>query len=243
MPLQSRNTLKNFFRKGQMPSEGHFIDLIESMLNKVDDGMSKTIDDGLMLSPIGVSKKLMSFFKRIEDKNPAWSLEIDSGNANMSINNHQGESIFTLQNDGKIGINNPQPQYELDVNGFAGLKGRKGTYEQGKIPADGKWHKLFAEELKGCNALEIVAGVGKQRTGKYALIHAFALSTFGKSRSKIHLHQGYYGVRCNKLELRWVGDTYNYNIEMRTRCSYGGEIFIKYYISSLWDDHSMNESV
>ena len=69
MPLQNRNTLKSFFRKGQLPQETHFKDLVDSMVNKVDDGMTKTIDDGLMLSPIGTSTKLISFFKSISHKN------------------------------------------------------------------------------------------------------------------------------------------------------------------------------
>ncbi|MCU0443437.1 MAG: adhesin [Microscillaceae bacterium] len=242
MSLQNRNTLKNFFRKGQMPSESNFMDLIDSMINKVDDGMSKNIDDGLTLSPIGTSKKLMSFFKSIEDKNPAWSIEIDSGSANLDINNHLGDSIVTLKNDGKVGINNRNPQFALDVKGITGLQGRMGTYQQGKVLADGKWHKII-EGLNGCYAFEVVAGVGKKRTGKYALIHAIALSTFGRSSNRIQINQAYYGTRCNKIDLRWTGDTYNLSLEMRTRCSYDGEYYINYNITNLWFDHAMDESL
>jgi hypothetical protein len=218
------------------------MDLIDSMINKVDDGMSKNIDDGLTLSPIGTSKKLMSFFKSIEDKNPAWSIEIDSGNANLDINNHLGDSIVTLKNDGKVGINNRNPQFTLDVNGTAGLKGRIGTHQQGKVLADGKWHKIM-EGLNGCYAFEIIAGVGKKRTGKYALIHAIALSTFGRSSNRIQINQAYYGTRCNKIDLRWTGDTYNLNLEMRTRCSYDGEYYIQYNVSELWTDPTMEGSL
>ncbi len=244
MPLQNRNTLKSYFRKGQMPSEGHFNDLIESMLNKVDDGMSKTIDEGLQLSPIGTSQKLISFFKSIEEKNPAWSVEINGGNATLEFNNQLGDTVLSLQSDGKVGINQTQANYALDVRGTIGTHGRVGTLKQGTIPADGKWHPIL-ENLTGCHALEVVAGVGKKKTGKYSLIHAFALSTFGKSNSKIRIHQAYYGVRCNKLELRWTGDTYNYQLEMRTRCSFDsqGTIVAQYQLSSLWFDEGMDNSV
>jgi hypothetical protein len=243
MSLQNRNTLKNFFRKGQMPSESNFMDLIDSMINKVDDGMSKNIDDGLTLSPIGTSKKLMSFFKSIEDKNPAWSIEIDNSALHIISNTQKGPlEIVTLKDGGNVGINNPDPQYALDVNGTLGIKERVGTHQQGKVLADGKWHKIM-EGLNGCYAFEIIAGVGKKRTGKYALIHALALSTFGRSSNRIQINQAYYGTRCNKIDLRWTGDTYNLNLEMRTRCSYDGEYFINYNITNLWSDPAMEGSL
>ncbi|MEM9982623.1 MAG: adhesin [Bacteroidota bacterium] len=242
MSIQNRDSLKNYFRKGQIPSERHFKDLIDSMINKVDDGMSKTLDDGLVLSPIGSSKKLISFYKSIEDKNPAWSFQIDSGDASLDINNHLGDAIMSFKSDGKIGISTRQPRYELDVNGTFATKNRMGTFHQGKIFADGKWHPVL-EGLNGCYGLEVVAGIGKKKTGKYALIHAFTFSTFGKSKNKIKVNQAYYGVRCNKIELRWTGNTYNYNLEMRTRCSYGGNYFVKYHITNLWLDHFMDNSL
>ncbi len=241
MSLQNRNTLKNFFRKGQIPSETNFGDLIESMLNKVDDGMSKTIDDGLTLSPIGVSKKLISFFKSIEDKNPAWGVEIDSGNANLSFNNRLGEHVLTLSQKNQVGINNSEPKHTLDVQGTVGMQGKVGTYKQGKVIADGKWHPIL-ENLNGCYALDIIAGVGKKRTGKYALLQAYALTTFGRSRHKIDIKQAYYGTRCNKIDLRWRGTTYDYNLEMRTRCSYDGEFYVNYNITTLWFDSFMDDS-
>lgn len=243
MSLQNRSTLKEFFRKGNLPTEGHFVDMIDSMVNRVDDGMSKTIDDGLMLSPIGTSNKLMSFYRSIEEKSPAWSMDIDSGNATLSINNYVGDSVLALTTDGKVGINNKNPDFELDVNGAVGMTGRIGTFHTGKVLADGKWHPILTE-LNGCHAMEVVAGVGKKKTGKYSVIHAFALSTFGKSKNKIDIRQAYYGVRCNKIQMRWTGSTYNYNLEMRSRCDYGGDAYyIKYYISRLWFDQFMDESM
>lgn len=242
MSVQNRSTLKSFFRKGQMPSEAHFNDLIESMINKVDDGMSKTIDDGLTLSPIGTSNKLISFYKSIEDKNPAWSVEVDSGTSNLNFKDHKGDSVLTLNNQGRIGIQQNQPRYELDVNGVAGMTGRIGTLEQGQIPADGKWHEVVVD-LDGCNAFEIMAGVGKQKTGKYALLHAIAISTYGKSRPKIRKTQAFYGVRCNKIQVRWRGTTYNYKLMMRTKCSYGSDHFVRFYLTNLWFDRFMDDSL
>jgi hypothetical protein len=242
MPIQNRSTLKGFFRKGQMPSEGHFNDLIDSMINKVDDGMSKTMDDGLMLSPIGSSRKLMSFYKSIEEKNPAWSLEINSSDATLNLNNQVGDTVLSIKNDGKVGVNKNNPQHELDVEGVVAMKGRIGTLHTGKIPADGKWHPVL-KELNGCHLLEIVAGTGKKKTGKYALLHAFASSTFGKSKSKIDIRQSFYGSRSNMIQIRWTGTTYNFSLEMRTRGNYESGFFVKYHMSELWFDHFMDDCV
>lgn len=239
MSLQNRNSLKTYFKKGQLPSETSFTDLIDSMINKVDDGMSKTMEEGLMLSPIGGSPRLLSFYKRIEEKSPAWSIEINQGNGNLNFNNHVGDSVLTITNSGRVGINNPDPSAELDVNGSIGMGGRIGTGYKGKVLADGKWHTVI-EDLNGCHAFEIVAGVGKKKTGRYALIHAIALSTFGKSKNKIDLRQAYYGVRSNRIELRWTGTTYSYNLEMRTRNTYDGDFYIQYFISKLWYDTFMD---
>lgn len=242
MPIQNRNSLKSFFKKGQLPSESSFFDLIDSMINKVDDGMSKTLDDGLMLSPIGSSKKLISFYKSIEDKNPAWSIEINSGDGNLNINNHVGDSLVTLTNKGKVGINNNNPQHTLDIKGSVSMSGRLGNKYTGKVLGDGQWHKILTQ-LNGCHALEIVAGIGKKKTGRYAMLHAFALSTYGKSKNKIEAHQAYYGVRSNRIELRWTGTTYNYNLEMRTRNTYDGEYYIQYFISDMWFDTFMDNGL
>ncbi len=239
MPIQNRKSLKDYFKKGQLPSEGHFHDLIDSTINKVDDGMSKTMDDGLMLSPIGESRKLISFYKSIEDKSPVWRMEVDENDADLKFTNKLGDSVLTAREDGKLGVNKESPDYAVDVEGDVAMSGRTGNAYRGKIPADGKWHKIVSG-LNGCEMFEVIAGVGKKKTGKYALIHAIATSTFGKSKNKIKITQGYYGVRGNKIKLRWTGSTYKYNLEMKTRHNYGENTAVNFNIQRLWQDTFMD---
>jgi hypothetical protein len=241
MASQNRDTLKSFFRKGSLPTEGHFADLIDSSLNKVEDGISKTPEDGLRLLPFGTSSRLTSFYKSIEDKNPTWSMDIESGTANLNFNSPQAGTVLSLNGEGRVGILNPNPEHTLDVNGFVGMHGRLGTLKVGRVPGDGQWHPAIGG-LTGCHLFEVVAGIGKKKTGKYCLIHAIAGSTFGKSKSDISMLRAYYGVRCNQIQLRWTGTTYDYTLEIRTRCDYGGNYFIQYYISELWPDPEMDGS-
>lgn len=239
MAIQDRNTLKRFFRKGQMPSESNFHDMIDSAVNKVDDGLSKNVEDGLMLSPTGSSKKMVSFYKNIQDKSSIWSLNLDKGNSNLHFANYVGDSVLCLTEDGNIGINNDDPQYQLDVGGIAAMQGRIGTFVTGKIPADGQWHPILSE-LNGCHIFEIVGGVGKKKAGMYGLVHAIAVATYGDSRHKISITQSRYGSRRNRIQLRWKGDTYNFNLEMRTRTDYGGSFMVQYHLTNLWFDEYMD---
>jgi len=242
MPIQNRKSLKGYFKKGQLPTEGHFHDLIDSSINKVDDGMSKTMEDGLMLSPIGESRKLISFFKNIEDKSPVWKIEVDENNADLEITNKLGDVIVNVSEDGKVGINNENPEANLDVNGVVAMSGRGGNAYKGKIPADGKWHKIVTD-LNGCHMFEVIAGVGKKKTGKYAMLHAIAISAFGKSKNKISITQARYGVRGNNMKLRWTGGTYKFNLELKTRYNYGEGVAVNYNIQKLWHDTFMDDCV
>ena len=133
----------------------------------------------------------------------------------------------------------------------SGRIGRRGTKT---AHANGEWQDL-TETLQGCHAFEIVAGVGQTGTGKYALLHAFALKTFD-AEGEIETHQAHYGSRCHRLRLRWqaVGDQ-QYKLQIKTGNCYanGGRkgrmtadqdvgIYIRYYLTSLWFDEMMTDS-
>lgn len=243
MSLQNRETLKNYFRKGTLPTEQSFNDLIDSLVNRVDDGMSKTTEHGLMLSPMGDSERLLSFYKSIEEKSPAWSINIDRGDGKLNITNSEGETkkILTLTKQGRVGVNVDDPESELDVKGVICQAGRKGNAYAGRVPGNGEWHTII-DELNGCHAFEVVAGIGKKKTGKYALMIANALTTYGKSKSRVKITQAYYGYRSNKIQLRWKGDTYNQRLELRTRANFGEGFNVQFHIAQLWHDTYMDNS-
>ena len=64
MGIFNRQTLKNYFKKGGFATEKHFVDLIDSSLNSVDDGISMSPENGLILNPFGYTSKVISFFKK-----------------------------------------------------------------------------------------------------------------------------------------------------------------------------------
>tara|TARA_B100001250_G_scaffold414407_1_gene452594 strand:+ start:6241 stop:6981 length:741 start_codon:yes stop_codon:yes gene_type:complete len=226
MAQKNKETLKNYFKKGGFVTEKQFIDLIDSSMNVVDDGIAIKPKDGLRLNPIGIFSKLMSFFKKKSQNTPNFSLNINHNNSDgLSINNSEDKSLLKIKEDGNIGINTENPGYSLHVNGTLGVNSRIGTYRRGAVSADGRWHKVVSD-LDGINAFEVVAQVsGQLNSGNYCMSHAIALSTFGGKMSlqsiKVSSAKwGWFSFR-NKIQFRWTGTLHNYHLELRTVKNWG----------------------
>ena len=74
MPRTNRNTLKEYFKRGSMPNQKHFYELIDSMVNISDDGIDKNPDDGLRLAPSKENSPVISLFTNIQDNIPEWKI-------------------------------------------------------------------------------------------------------------------------------------------------------------------------
>ena len=264
MTKRNRKTLTDNFADGRMPTQEAFADLIDSMVNIVDDGFDKSAADGMKVAQLDNSSKLISFYDEITVREPLWSVSFSmsgyGGNAgsrkNLGFHYGSGSGGLTLaaaaageegaeQEKIRVGINNGNPQRELDVNGVMVADGRIGRAGKkgNEVRADGQWHPVI-RNLDGCHAYEIMAGVGKRHSGRYALLHAYALSTFNSKKGNITSHQAYYSSRCDQIDLRWIGEPHNYSLEMRTRCSLesnvSDKVYIRYYITQLWFDPFMD---
>lgn len=277
MTQRNRKTLIANFADGRMPTQEEFGDLIDSVINIVDDGFEKTPTDGVKIAQLNNSDKLISFFDKIPVKEPLWSIAFsmpsqggDAG-SNQNLNFFYGSNHATgltlaraevsdtgeeTPNDAtiRVGINNNNPEHAVDVEGTVASNGRLGRESGGEkleVLADGEWHSIITG-LDGCQAFEIMAGLGKPGSGRYALMHAHALSTFNSKNGNITYHQAYHSSKCDQIELRWFGSAHKYALQMRTRCSYlkntakkdekKEEIYIRYYVTQLWFDPFMDGS-
>lgn len=239
--LLNRQSLKALFSAGSRPKESNFSSLIDSMVNKIDDGISKNPKDGLILAPQGKeSDRLISFYDNVEDELPEWSIELnqddDRGLSFVApVTEEETTTAIHLQKTGNVGIGTRKPRVNLEVAGTLGINAKVGTYKLGTVPADGEWHDILSG-LDGCVGYEIMAQAGKEKAGKYALLHAQALSTFGKSHNKIRKTQAHYGWYWNKIAIRFTGSTYNYKLQIKTRSDYGSGNKIKFHVTKLWDN-------
>lgn len=239
--LLNRETLYELFKNGRRPTEHDFRDLIFSMINKLDDGLAKDFDHGLELAPQGTSaEKLLSFFHRIDDSDPAWTLGISSKEEGGGLNIENGdtrESALYIDTEGKVGIGTLQPETDLDLRGTLSVKSVKGNYAEGTIAADGQWHTILTD-LEGCNMFSVAACAnGKQGEGKYALLHAIALNAYAGKKGSCKKSRNRYGwYWWRRLQIRWTGNPFSYNLQLRTRSSYGKDAVINYHIMQLWEN-------
>lgn len=226
MPLINRKTLKNYFKKGGLPTENNFIDLIDSTINSIDDGIHITKQDGLKLYKSGISSKLLSFFKNPSQKSSDIDFNLDKNDIPGFSIDTPDRTIIKINNEGNIGINNPKPKYDLDINGELAYHSRTGLFKVGNVPGDGEWHTII-ENLDGLNSFEINSNIsGAKESGKYCISHAIAVSAFGgrRSKSKINDTTSYWGSRRNKIIYRWKGELHNYNLQIRTIGKYPVQI-------------------
>jgi hypothetical protein len=242
---RSREDLKKYFRNGEIPSEDHFCTLIDSMINKQDDGFSKDEDNGMIIASTVNTGRFLTLFKNIDDLDPFFVLEKDEKeNASLKLSPVQSNDqkdddghCFFFHATGNVGLGKrSEEQFRLDVKGFVAMEGRAGSYRQGNVPADGQWHTIVAN-LDNCQALEIVGRTGKKTGGRFAIVHAIALTAYGKSRNRIRRTGAHYGFFWNRIRLRWKStSTHHYELQMRTGSNYGKEVDIYYNITKLWDD-------
>jgi len=244
MALQDRKTLADFFKAGSMPQQGHFQDLIDSMVNKIDDGFSKSEDGGVEIAPELDSERLISFYESttlLKEGKPSWFLDLmasSTGNGLALQEVGATQPNLYLQKGGNIGIGTSEPAYKLDVAGTIASTGRAGNYKDPKIDpktvlADGEWHTIVSA-LDGLSAFEVIASaLGPTGHGEYALLHAIALSAYGNSKSKIRQTTARYKGLFSNIDLRWTGSTHSYELQIRTRHSFGSNVLINYTITQL----------
>lgn len=256
MAKKNRSTLKRYFHEGALPSEDQFGDLIDSSLNTIDEGFDKTPENGFEISLVGDHARLISFFKSSADKDAVWTINYDKEQDRLLIKKPgtdvETAPVMSFTGVGNVGVNKINPAYTLDVEGVIASHGRIGANptQQKTVAADGQWHNITGA-LNGCQALEVMAGVGDKGTGKYALMRAVALNTFNPKgylfnflnlKKRIKYQQSYYLSRANRIKLRWFGEGQDYYLQMRTSCVYDEGVQIRYFITKLWFDEDMSES-
>ena len=231
MPRTNRNTLKEYFKRGSMPNQKHFYELIDSMVNISDDGIDKNPDDGLRLAPSKENSPVISLFTNIQDNIPEWKIYLGNNSQLHIIRQGQDEPILSLHPNGRIEMN--QPGMDIRINGSLSATRFDGAI-RGKFPADGEWHTLQIP-TEGCRAYRIMAGCGKLKSGS----HGYPLL---RETSKNPYESILVRFLFNKIKFRWYGPGQKCKLQIRSGRDYGDNIFVCFLITDLWKDYRMDAS-
>ena len=231
---RNRQTLKESFRQGKKPSEQDFENLIDSTMNILDDGFSKSPETGMGLAPLLDKGIVMSVFKESSDPKPQWEIAITQ-ERNLEIRRCDDDTtvpVLTLNIDGSVNL--AESGQKSILGGAIQMPVREGSLYKGFVPADGHWHDI-TDDLDGCQALEIVATAGKRQTGKHAVLVATATTCFGK-HSKIRKTRSYFGLYGYKICLRWKKGENKARLQIKTIFKYGEDIQIRYHVTGLLNE-------
>lgn len=278
MGEQTRETLRQYFRAGQLPTEAHFGDLVDSMLNMKDEGFRKSPQAGLEISAAAGQDVLESWYRDADPTHALWQLRFGAAGDRLQFDRSGTGPAGALPpvlsldmaqrpaTDGqperlepRVGVGTATPAHTLDVAGVLAAQGRRGSLPLASpsLRADGRPQALLTG-LTGCQAFELVAGVGGGRgSGRFALLHAVVLNAYHPRRPwwrrlwpgqpGIRITSAHYGRRCDRLLLDWTGDKHGkdaeYGLAIRSGCDYGDGVMIQVGITRLWFDPLMDGSV
>jgi len=155
--LKRRSTLKQYFKEGTMPTEESFAHLIDSSVNRLDDGFYKHPQLGLQMGAAegragaGVGLRLLSFYRnlqQLQNQCATWVMSLltpdpEEGAAlglgfSEPQERHESDDTPTgeappvrlfLAPGGAVGIGTTHPTERLSVAGFVGSTGRMGTFQ------------------------------------------------------------------------------------------------------------------
>jgi len=251
--IKSRKELKELFRNGKLPDQSNFGSLIDSFVHRNDLWNHAPDANGASTPSVGSSH-------RVSALNRAWYVYVDSQN-NLVLAESDAARLRINAND-SVTIGAPDAPFALEVNGWAGIGMRIGTYSPAddtrkeypssalvslQAPADGRWHPIVSG-LSKCHAFEIVASASGAATTRYhAITHAIAVTAVSGGQNSIQPTFSYHGWYWRrKISFKWQANGggwfkkgADYSLCVKTGCNFGkGDdgkpVMIRYHIARLW---------
>jgi hypothetical protein len=249
--IKSRAELKAYFTNGSLPEQSAFAALIDSFVHRNDVWERAASGNGGTNG--GATHKVTSL-------NRSWYVYVDSQN-NLVVSESDAVRLRMNAND-RVDIGGPDAPFALQVNGWAGIGMRVGTYSPAddarkeypsaglanlKVPADGQWHPIITG-LSRCHAFEIVAGAsGASASQFHSVTHAIAVTGNSGGRKSIRQAYSYDGwLWRRRIKFKWQvnGGSWfkkgaDYTLCVRTGCDFGkGDdgkpVMVRYHITRLW---------
>lgn len=136
--MSSRSTLKNYFKRGAIPKEADFADLIDSMVIQNEDSVFKPPNDPLSIKAIGANEDLLNFYPADGQSAGPLSWRVQQkpdGKAGLNIADSSRSRLFLESATGNAGLGTTEPKSPLSVAG--GLAVGAGYAPANAAPASG----------------------------------------------------------------------------------------------------------
>ena len=134
--IKDRQTLKSYFKKGCIPTEEQFAELIDSVPNITDDGQAIRTSEGWAFYPQPDNTLRFTLHDK-EGAPAAWVLHL-TPQKGLVIENAAGETVVELGQDKSVNIptRSPEPSTDSSTTGYLTLT------------ADKEWHDIVSLEKK-----------------------------------------------------------------------------------------------
>ena len=180
---KNRNTLKEYFRKGAIPTEEQFGELIDSTLNLVEDEQVIRTDTGWAFFPKQEGSLDLDLYTgkfTPEVGRPVWSLSV-TPEKKLIIKNSQGDMIMEVTQDNSFTLHGNLTVEDTVTASAYKTKGGGGATpgeDYVTIPADKNWYDLpldVSREGFGCRVYRIYASFREPGTGLCGLTRVTAI--------------------------------------------------------------------
>lgn len=236
---KDRNTLKSYFRRGDVPTEGQFAELIDSIPNMHDDGRVKVSPaDGIRLFPADGMGVVATVFTSDPDNTgaaPLWRLALDGENG-LNIIDGEGKTVIAIDRERNVTVGGT-------VKTAKCLSGKDDEEESPgddtlKVKANGYWQTLPVEaeagqEAKGCRVYRISACYRNRFSGKYSTCEAIASHADGRRRKVGSLRKHWWGW-SGHVKIRWRRIDGKLYLQMKSKGVQDGSETIHCRIETIW---------
>lgn len=209
---QDRKTLKSYFKKGDVPTEAQFAELIDSVSNIKDDGQAVRTAEGWAFHPAQSGRLDLELhneeFKGNGEK-PAWIISVTE-DKRLVISNEDKEAVIEVQQDKTVTIHSGDDPKPITDDGYFTL------------PADKSWHDVpinFPQENSNCRVFSIYASC-IDNIGACQLTRATAV-WMDEMEQRVESPQKHWWGWSGCIKIRWDGGS---KLQIRTKRRFGGEI-------------------
>ena len=226
--IKDRNTLKEYFQTGNIPSAEQFAQLIDSVPNILDDRCEKKEKEISQLFPKEKGEAFASIYAAeptSQSDKPYWYLHLNE-HEELEVRNKANEAVITIEQNKKVTMHGSS-------------KSEGGETEYMKIPADGKWHDLPVEAAathihSGCRVYQLFASYNDTQKYSYAMCEA-VVSHKNQKGCKIASSQKHWWGWSGQIKLRWYLYDDQLFLQMRSKGNKKGVESIYYQITELWN--------